>query len=144
MVEGVKAFPSAYVYAIEGSKRADGMVSIFAFASLPIIFPLTLGFLLFTFPGRLANQFFELPVDASNDRRAYQNLLSIAIIILGLYLLTGSIIDASWWWGKLGIFSLIFDRDGMKSGIWIQPDQFASIFASLFQFLLGVFLTFKS
>lgn len=117
--------------------QEDSLLLFLGTAALPVALTILLGVLLWLFPNTVTNKI----VGGSDQPSGFdlEKIQVIAFSVLGLYVLVRAVGDLVYWGSFMTMSSTI-----EPGGTLLSLDRYADLFATLAEFVLGLFLTFGS
>jgi hypothetical protein len=136
IVFAIASAPDYVVRALSARATEGSLTGYILLGVLPVLVPLALGALLFTFPADIVRRSTGLPASTSPDTAAAEKL---AYVILGAYLLSQAIVDGAYLLGKLRLYTIYIEGHGYASDRTSPalPDDFARICGSVAEFILA-------
>lgn len=145
LVNAITNMPAYFTYALSAKDDNAPLWVIIFGAVLPIAIPTLVGLALIYFPRTISNKLVYDTDDVKTLVDAAPQLESIAISILGVYLLFRAVSDAVYHLSRLFIYYKVISSDISYRGIpSVLPQDFGYLIATGIEFLLAFWLILGS
>ncbi len=120
----------------------DTLAKFAVWVIIPLIFPIIVGLLMWSFPGTLTNRIFEKDIESSKSNGVSEEVEQIAVTVLGLILLFFALSDLT--------FNLVYvyfsNRENMSviMSFRISPENWGYIIGTIVEIIFSLIILLKA